>query len=217
MLRESRDARENPPKEPPCQVALGELLMRYEKVAPPHGRGVLQTARVFAVALDKHFDATITALRGWRRPSTSTQGISERSTGRPSASRRTHEEWARGSVPRGEKMICKPPRRLTSGMILSWYFFGSSFARSHFRVLTRSRERWMWSWSTEGSLPRPDASRPGRRRRSRGSPRPSAQPEARARELLRASLAAPEWPKGKRDLVRCAELRRAMIQAGWFN
>jgi hypothetical protein len=26
-----------------------------------------------------------------------------------------------------------------------------------------------------------------------------------------------DWPIVKRELARCAELRRAMIRAGWFN
>jgi hypothetical protein len=37
---------------------------------------------------------------------------------------------------------------------------------------------------------------------------------------MRALLATPwgkNWPIVKRELARCAELRRAMIQAGWFN
>jgi hypothetical protein len=38
-----------------------------------------------------------------------------------------------------------------------------------------------------------------------------------ARALLAVSPAVPEWPEVKRELERCAELRRAMIQAGWFN
>jgi hypothetical protein len=38
-----------------------------------------------------------------------------------------------------------------------------------------------------------------------------------ARELLAVPASAPEWPEVKRELVRCAELRRALIQAGWFN
>jgi hypothetical protein len=38
-----------------------------------------------------------------------------------------------------------------------------------------------------------------------------------ARELMAVSLAMPEWPEVKRKLDRCAEPRRAMIQAGWFN
>jgi hypothetical protein len=40
---------------------------------------------------------------------------------------------------------------------------------------------------------------------------------ASARELLKTSPAEPEWPDVKRELVRCAELRRAMLQAGWVN
>ena len=38
-----------------------------------------------------------------------------------------------------------------------------------------------------------------------------------ARELLTVSPAHPYQPAVKRELVRCAELRRAMIAAGWFN
>jgi hypothetical protein len=38
-----------------------------------------------------------------------------------------------------------------------------------------------------------------------------------ARELLATSPASPDWPEVKRELVRCAELRRALIAAGWFN
>ena len=34
-----------------------------------------------------------------------------------------------------------------------------------------------------------------------------------ARELLKESPASPDWPEVK----RCADLRRAMIEAGWFN
>jgi hypothetical protein len=37
---------------------------------------------------------------------------------------------------------------------------------------------------------------------------------------LRDVLAVPwgkDWPIVKRELARCAEVRRAMIQAGWFH
>jgi hypothetical protein len=37
------------------------------------------------------------------------------------------------------------------------------------------------------------------------------------RELLKTSPAEPDWPEVKRELFRCAELRREMIAAGWFN
>ena len=37
------------------------------------------------------------------------------------------------------------------------------------------------------------------------------------RELLKTSPASPDWPEVKRELVRCSELRRAIIDAGWFN
>jgi hypothetical protein len=36
------------------------------------------------------------------------------------------------------------------------------------------------------------------------------------RDLLATSWVK-DWPTVKRAMVRCAELRRAMIQAGWFN
>lgn len=38
-----------------------------------------------------------------------------------------------------------------------------------------------------------------------------------ARELLKASPASSDGPAVKRELVRCPELRRALIAAGWFN
>ena len=38
-----------------------------------------------------------------------------------------------------------------------------------------------------------------------------------ARELLKTSPADPDWPKVKRTLADCADLRRAIIAAGWFN
>jgi hypothetical protein len=38
-----------------------------------------------------------------------------------------------------------------------------------------------------------------------------------ARELLETSLASPDWPEVKRELVRCADLARALTRAGWFN
>ena len=38
-----------------------------------------------------------------------------------------------------------------------------------------------------------------------------------ARELLKMSPAAPEWPEVKRGLADCAELRREIVAAGWFN
>jgi hypothetical protein len=34
---------------------------------------------------------------------------------------------------------------------------------------------------------------------------------------LRTSPAAPEWLEVKRALAHCADLRRAIIAAGWFN
>lgn len=37
------------------------------------------------------------------------------------------------------------------------------------------------------------------------------------RELLKTSPASPDWPEVKRELRRCAELRRQIIAAGWFN
>jgi hypothetical protein len=38
------------------------------------------------------------------------------------------------------------------------------------------------------------------------------------RELFAVPVSSPAWPEVKRELVRCAELRRAMLlQAGWFN
>ena len=38
--------------------------------------------------------------------------------------------------------------------------------------------------------------------------------------FIRDVIATPwgkDWPIVKRELTRCAELRRAMMQAGWFN
>jgi hypothetical protein len=37
------------------------------------------------------------------------------------------------------------------------------------------------------------------------------------RELLKVSPASADWPEAKTELMRCAELRRAVIRAGWFN
>jgi hypothetical protein len=45
-------------------------------------------------------------------------------------------------------------------------------------------------------------------------------PWLRLHLVMRDVLAVPwgkDWPIVKRELARCAELRRAMIQAGWFN
>jgi hypothetical protein len=45
-------------------------------------------------------------------------------------------------------------------------------------------------------------------------------PWLRVNLLIRDVLAIPwgkDWPTMKRELARCVELRRAMIQAGWFN
>jgi hypothetical protein len=45
-------------------------------------------------------------------------------------------------------------------------------------------------------------------------------PWLRLHLFMRDVLAVPwgkDWPIVKRELARCAELRRAMIQAGWFN
>jgi len=45
-------------------------------------------------------------------------------------------------------------------------------------------------------------------------------PWLRLHLLTRALLATPaggDWPIVKRELLRCAELRRAIMQAGWFN
>ena len=45
-------------------------------------------------------------------------------------------------------------------------------------------------------------------------------PWLRLHLVMRDVLATPwgkDWPIVKRELARCAELRRAMIQAGWFN
>ena len=38
-----------------------------------------------------------------------------------------------------------------------------------------------------------------------------------ARELLKTSPAAPDWPEVKRELAHCADLRRAIVRAEWFN
>jgi hypothetical protein len=46
------------------------------------------------------------------------------------------------------------------------------------------------------------------------------QPRLRLHLFMRDPLAVPwgkDWPIVKRELARCAESRRAMIQAGWFN
>jgi hypothetical protein len=37
------------------------------------------------------------------------------------------------------------------------------------------------------------------------------------RELLAIPASSPEWSTVKRELQRCAELRRALLRAGWFN
>jgi hypothetical protein len=37
------------------------------------------------------------------------------------------------------------------------------------------------------------------------------------RELLTVPVSSPDWPEVKRELVRCAELRRELLVAGWFN
>jgi hypothetical protein len=37
------------------------------------------------------------------------------------------------------------------------------------------------------------------------------------RELLAVPVSSPDWAEVKRELVRCAELRRALGRAGWFN
>jgi hypothetical protein len=45
-------------------------------------------------------------------------------------------------------------------------------------------------------------------------------PWLRLHLLMRDVLATPwgkDWPIEKRELARCAELRQAMIRAGWFN
>jgi hypothetical protein len=44
-------------------------------------------------------------------------------------------------------------------------------------------------------------------------------PWLRLHFFMRDVLATPwaSWPIVKLELARCAELRRAMIQAGWFN
>jgi hypothetical protein len=45
-------------------------------------------------------------------------------------------------------------------------------------------------------------------------------PWLRLHLFMRDDLAVPwgkDGPTGKRELARCAELRRVMIQAGWFN
>ena len=42
-------------------------------------------------------------------------------------------------------------------------------------------------------------------------------PRLRKRSVNEPTPAAPDWPEVKRGLVRCAELRREMIAAGWFN
>jgi hypothetical protein len=45
-------------------------------------------------------------------------------------------------------------------------------------------------------------------------------PWLRLHLFMRDVLAVPwgkDWPIVKRELARCAELRRAMMQAGWFN
>ena len=45
-------------------------------------------------------------------------------------------------------------------------------------------------------------------------------PWLRLNLLMRNLLATPcgkDWPILKREMVRCVELRRAMIRVGWFN
>ena len=37
------------------------------------------------------------------------------------------------------------------------------------------------------------------------------------RELQKTSPSSPDWPEVKRELVRCAEVRRTLVAAGWFN
>ena len=37
------------------------------------------------------------------------------------------------------------------------------------------------------------------------------------RELLKESPASTDWPEVKRELVRCADLRHAIMAEGWFN
>jgi hypothetical protein len=53
-----------------------------------------------------------------------------------------------------------------------------------------------------------------------GAPSRWQLPCLRLHLFMRDMLATPwgkDWPIVKRELVRCAELRRAMIQAGRFN
>lgn len=38
-----------------------------------------------------------------------------------------------------------------------------------------------------------------------------------ARELLGVPTHSAAWPHAVRELMRCATLRRALIDAGWFN
>ena len=38
-----------------------------------------------------------------------------------------------------------------------------------------------------------------------------------ARHLLTVPVSSPDWPEVEAELVRCAELRRILIAAGWFN
>jgi hypothetical protein len=37
------------------------------------------------------------------------------------------------------------------------------------------------------------------------------------RALLAVPVSSPDWPEVKRELERCAELRRVLIARGWFN
>ena len=38
-----------------------------------------------------------------------------------------------------------------------------------------------------------------------------------ARHLLTIPVRSPDWPEIEAELVPCAELRRILIAAGWFN